>query len=157
MVHRAIPDAWSFASPQQLLDARLDAIDEALRRITRRRRRLGPTSAGRRISPVRRSSDCDITGRPLGAANAALTSPPCGPPVALAVSDHPCASTAATGMSPPSSRPVLLRAEALVLQTATGRSDPEVLRANRGWTEEAWDRHGRGPAGEGVGRRRRGR
>src|SRR4051794_12608758 len=33
MVHRAIPDAWTLAGPAQLLAARLDAIDEALRRL----------------------------------------------------------------------------------------------------------------------------
>ena len=33
MVARAIPDAWSYASPAALLDARLAAMDGAMRRV----------------------------------------------------------------------------------------------------------------------------
>jgi hypothetical protein len=33
MVHRAIPDAWSFSSPERVLAARLDTVDAALRRL----------------------------------------------------------------------------------------------------------------------------
>jgi hypothetical protein len=138
MVQRALPDAWTLASPPQLLDARLEAMDEALRRI------LGDVvdSTGvRRTAELAREAveRCDITGRPLGAANAAMS---------LSRADHlslwqslttlreyrgdgHVAALVGAGVSP---------AEALVLQAATGRSDPEVLRVNRGWTEEAWDR-----------------
>jgi hypothetical protein len=137
MVHRAIPDAWGFATPSQLLDARLDAIDEALRRL------LGDTIHSR---DVRRASDLaraavdngDYAGRPLGAANAALPSPS-GAHLSLWQSltvvrehrgDGHVAALVEAGIAP---------CEALVLQSATGRSDPGALRANRGWTEEEWD------------------
>ena len=137
MVHRAIPDAWRIADPPQLLDARLDAIDEALWRL------LGDAIHS---GEVRRAADLaraavdhgDYAGRPLGAANAALPKP-----VAAHLSlwqsltvmrehrgDGHVAALVETGIAP---------CEALVLQSATGRSDPEVLRANRGWTEEEWD------------------
>src|SRR3954452_15292321 len=33
MVARAIPDAWSFTTPAALLDARLEAVDKAMRRV----------------------------------------------------------------------------------------------------------------------------
>ena len=33
MVARAIPDAWAYASPDQLLAARLTAVDQAYRRL----------------------------------------------------------------------------------------------------------------------------
>src|SRR5438094_712629 len=33
MVERAIPDAWSYATPEQLVDARWSAMDLALRRV----------------------------------------------------------------------------------------------------------------------------
>jgi hypothetical protein len=73
MVYRAIPDAWAFARPAQLLDARLEAIDEALLRL------LGDVES----AEVRRAADLaraaveggDYSGRPLGAANAALPAP----------------------------------------------------------------------------------
>src|SRR6266536_3227881 len=40
MVRRAIPDAWSHASPEALVEARLAAVDEGLRRL------LGPAVDG---------------------------------------------------------------------------------------------------------------
>src|ERR687889_842456 len=33
MVARAIPDAWSYATPAQLLDARVTSMDGAMRRV----------------------------------------------------------------------------------------------------------------------------
>lgn len=33
MVHRALPDAWSYSSPERVLAARLDTVDAALRRL----------------------------------------------------------------------------------------------------------------------------
>jgi hypothetical protein len=136
MVNRAIPEAWGFASPQQLLDARLDAIDQSLRRL------LGEAIDSRE---VRRAADlaraaidaCDHAGRPLGAANAALTPPPAAH-LSLWQSlttmrehrgDGHVVALVEAGIAP---------CDALVLQTATGRSDPAALRANRGWTEEEW-------------------
>lgn len=136
MVHRAIPDAWGFASPQQLLEARLDAIDDALRRL------LGDAiDSGdvRRAADLARAAieDCDYAGRPLGAANAALTAPAAAH-LSLWQSlttmrehrgDGHVAALVEAGIAP---------CEALVLQSATGRSDPDALRANRGWTEDEW-------------------
>jgi len=136
MVHRAIPDAWGFASPQQLLDARLDAINQAFRRL------LGDAiDSGdvRRAADLARASieHCEYAGRPLGAANAALT-PPSAAHLSLWQSlttirehrgDGHVAALVEAGIAP---------CQALVLQTATGRSDPDALRANRGWTEEEW-------------------
>ncbi len=74
MVARAIPDAWSFASPQVVLDARLRAMDGALRRI------LGPLVDGADLAEAaalaRRAAELASTaGRPLAAANAALPWP----------------------------------------------------------------------------------
>jgi DNA-binding MarR family transcriptional regulator len=136
MVARAIPDAWAFASPQQLLDARLEAIDEILRRL------LGDAVVSR---DVRRAADlaraaidhCDYAGRPLGAANAALN-PPSVAHLSLWQSlttirehrgDGHVAALLEAGIAP---------CEALVLQAATGRSDTGALRKNRGWNEEEW-------------------
>ncbi len=57
MVQRAIPDAWEIARPEQLLDARLDAVDETLDRL------LGATIES---DEVRRAADlargCDRRG-----------------------------------------------------------------------------------------------
>jgi hypothetical protein len=74
MVARAIPAAWSYASPEAVLDARLRAMDAALRRI------LGPVVDSKELveaAELARSAAelAPIAGRPLAAANAALPWP----------------------------------------------------------------------------------
>src|SRR5438874_7292458 len=72
MVARAIPDAWSYATPAALVDARLAAMDGALRRV------LGDDVVS--SSAVGRAADlaaaaiagCNMAGRPMGAANQAV-------------------------------------------------------------------------------------
>jgi hypothetical protein len=135
-VERAIPDAWSYAEPQQLLDARLSAMDSALGRL------LGEAIDG---PDVRKAASLatdavhstDFSGRPLGAANAALPDP--GTPhlqlwQALgAIREHRgdghVACLVANEVSP---------CESLVMQAATARSDGESLRSQRAWSEEEW-------------------
>ena len=73
-VERAIPDVWSYAEPSKLLDARLTAMDSALRRV------LGNAIEGhdpRRAASLAMAAvdAADFSGRPLGAANAALPDP----------------------------------------------------------------------------------
>jgi hypothetical protein len=80
----------------------------------------------------------DFSGRPLGAANAALPDP--GPPhlqlwQALGAmrehrGDGHVACLVADEVGP---------CESLVMQAATGRSERESLRTNRGWSEEEWE------------------
>jgi hypothetical protein len=137
MVARAIPDAWRYASPSAVLDARIDAMDRALRRV------LGDDIA--RSAEVARAAElasaavagCDMSGRPMGAANqAADTSNE--PHLRLwqaltAIREHRgdghvrCLVLA--GVAP---------SEALVLQAATERSPEDGLRSNRGWTDDEW-------------------
>jgi hypothetical protein len=137
MVARAVPDAWRCASPEALLDARAGAMDAALRRV------LGDDVVG---SPsMARAADlasaavasCDMTGRALGAANQAVE-PPEAASVRLwqaltAIREHRgdghVHALVGAGLGP---------AEALVLQAATGRSPEDGLRANRGWSDDAW-------------------
>src|SRR4051812_46384905 len=69
MVARAIPDAWGCATPAVLLDARLDSMDRAMRRV------LGDDAVS--SSSVARAAElaatavagCNMAGRPMGAAN----------------------------------------------------------------------------------------
>lgn len=136
MVERSIPDAWSRATPEQLIDARWSAVDLALRRL------LGDAV---RSAAVRTAADLgqaavdsgDFEGRVLGRANAALA-PPREPHVMLwqalsALREHRgdghVMTLVAHGVGP---------CEALVLQAATGRSRAERLKANRGWSDEEW-------------------
>jgi hypothetical protein len=135
-VERAIPDAWSYAEPSKLLDARLSAMDAALRRV------LGDAIEGddlcRAASLATAAVDsADFSGRPLGAANAALPDPEL-PHLQLwqalgAIREHRgdghVACLVANQIDP---------CESLVLQAATGRSDGGALRTRRGWSEDEW-------------------
>src|SRR5947208_1798976 len=68
MVARAIPDAWTYATPAALLDARLESMDAAMRRV------LGDVVVA--SAPVGRAAElaaaavagCDMTGRAMGGA-----------------------------------------------------------------------------------------
>lgn len=135
-VERAIPDAWAYAEPRQLIDARQSAMDAALGRL------LGEAIDG---PDVRRAASlataavhaADFSGRPLGGANAALADPG-APHLQLwqalgAMREHRgdghVACLVVNQVDP---------CESLVMQAATGRSDRESLRASRGWSEEEW-------------------
>lgn len=137
MVARAVPDAWRYASPAAVLDARLESMDRALRRV------LGDEVVRR--STVARAADlasqavaaCDMAGRAMGAANQAVT-PPDEAHLRLwqaltAIREHrgdghvDC--LVAAGITP---------VHALVLQAATGRSPEQGLRAHRGWSDDDW-------------------
>ena len=136
MVERAIPDAWSYAEPSKLLDARLSAMDQALRRV------LGDAVEG---DDLRRGASFamdavnsgDFSGRSLGAANAALPDPQL-PHLQLwqalgaireGRGDGHVACLLAHQIDP---------CESLALAVATGRSDREELRTKRGWSEDEW-------------------
>ncbi len=136
-VERAIPDAWAYAEPRQLIDARLSAMDAALGRL------LGEAIDGpdvRRAASLAtepQSTAADFSGRPLGAANAALADPG-APHLQLwqalgAMREHRgdghVTCLVANQVDP---------CESLVMQAATGRSDRESLRGSRGWSEEEW-------------------
>ena len=136
MVERAIPDAWSCAEPSQLIEARLSAMDAALRRV------LGDAIDSDDVARAASLAmdavhSADFSGRPLGAANAALPDPE-RPHLRLwqalgAIREHRgdghVACLVAEGIDPCAS---------LVLAAATGRSDPEALRTRRGWSEDEW-------------------
>ena len=141
MVERAVPDVWTYATPAQLIDARLAGVDAALRRI-----------AGPRVvedEQVRQAADlaleaaaavrgAEISGRPLAAANAALPVPQ-APHLALwhaltVLREHRgdghVALLVAGEIGP---------VEAHILSIASGRSSVELLRTARKWSDDDWD------------------
>jgi hypothetical protein len=135
-VERAIPDVWAYAEPRQLIDVRLSAMDAALGRL------LGDAIDGpevRRAASLATAAvqSADFSGRSLGAANAALAEPD-APHLQLwqalgAIREHRgdghVACLVANEVGP---------CESLVMQAATGRSERESLRTNRGWSEDEW-------------------
>ena len=134
MVHRAIPDAWRFAPPVAILDARATGAAAVLRRlvpsIEHHAERILPL-----LQPAVRAGRPD--GRPLFAANQALGHR--SDPVAEL---WQCATTLREHRG--DGHVALLLAndvsgiEAHQLVVADGRIGDERLRSARGWTEEEW-------------------
>jgi hypothetical protein len=133
MVARAIPDAWSYAPPERLVDARWSAMDIALPRVLG-----GAASSAVLRTAAELAGAGNFDGRVLGSANASLPRPK-ETHVALwqALStlrehrgDGHVMTLVAHDVEP---------CEALVLQAATGRSPADTLQANRGWSDEEWN------------------
>jgi hypothetical protein len=137
MVERAIPDAWRFCAPEQVLAARLDAADRALRRL------LGAavdSPAVAEAADLARAAvaGCDVAGRTLFAAHSALLWPE-APHLVLWQ-----AATLLREFRHDGHIAVLLSAgldgcEAHVTVAASGRVPRATLQANRGWTDEEWE------------------
>jgi hypothetical protein len=132
MVARSLPDAWSYATPAQLLDARLTAVDHAVRRL------FPDGSFGRAAELGRRAAElAPIAGRPIAAANAALDWPD-EPRLVLwqattilreSRGDGHVAALVAAGLTP---------CQALVTISAAGGPSKEVFQLNRRWSDDEW-------------------
>jgi hypothetical protein len=149
MVARAIPDAWTYATPAALLDARLDAMDGAIRRVLGDEVVGSPSVARAAGLAAAAVAGCDMSGRAMGAANQKVPEPD-EPHLKLwqaltAVREHRgdghVNQLVDAGIAP---------AEALVLQSATGRSPEDGLRANRGWSDDEWSAAARSLAERGL-------
>jgi hypothetical protein len=137
LVTRALPAAWSNASPAAIVKARFDGVDKALRRV------LGDEvespSVARAAELARTAAEgCPMAGRPLAAAHASQTWP-VQPHVALwhAISvlrefrgDGHIACLVGAAVDP---------VEALVLHAASGDVPRSALQTSRAWNDEAWD------------------
>jgi hypothetical protein len=136
LVHHAVPSVWAQASPEQLIAARRDAADVALRRAT---------SSDLDTPDVMRAADlaraaasaCSAAGRPLYAGHAGLDWPE---PAHLSLwhavtllrefrGDGHIAALVDAGLD---------GVDALVLHAASGEVPASVLQASRGWGDERW-------------------
>ncbi len=133
MVAKALPDAWTRATPAVCLDARLEAAAAGLRSAD-----VDEDACARavtRLAPVMAAAD--TTGRPLFAANAEL--PLSADPVAALWQvttllrehrgDGHVAALVAAGLT---------GLEATQLQVALGRFPAETMRGVRGWSVDEW-------------------
>ncbi|WP_406641511.1 SCO6745 family protein [Amycolatopsis sp. WGS_07] len=135
MVARALPDAWAFASAEDVLRTRVEATEAALTRL------LGPldSDAVNELATLLEQAvaGCRFDGRPLAAAWSAVKSP--DRPLArlwLATAvlrehrgdGHVLAAVAAglTGL------------EASLTHIASGATTREQVQRARGWTDEEW-------------------
>lgn len=136
-VERALPDAWSYATPAEALTARLAAMDAAMTRL------FGADTVGSAAFTEaadlawEAAAGADTTGRVLAAANQALERPD-EPTARLWQAlttlreqrgDSHVAVLVGLGLGP---------VEAMVLKAAAGESDGAFLRETRKWPEEAW-------------------
>lgn len=136
MVARAIPDAWTYATPTQLLETRLVAMDQALARL------LGEALGGPDVATAARltataAAGTQTAGRPLAAGNAELPLPD-QPHLAMwqaltVLREHRGDGHIAV-LVDRQVGPV----QALVLTAAGGRAPAELLRAARRWSEQDW-------------------
>ncbi|EST19688.1 SCO6745 family protein [Streptomyces roseochromogenus] len=137
-VARALPDAWAYAAPADVLAARLDAVDAAMTRV------FGPDVVG--SGDFTEAADlaweaaagADTAGRVLAAANQALERPD-RPTARLwqgltTLREHRGDSHVAVlvgqGLGP---------VEAMVLKAASGESDGAMLRETRKWDPADWE------------------
>ncbi len=133
-VARALPEAWSRTSPADCLQARAAVSTAALRHAGADPEACGQAAA--MLAPV--TAAADPTGRPLGAANAALELPadPVGRLWQLATTlrehrgDGHIAALITEGIS---------GLQAHLLQSASGHIPQAVIqRARIGWTDDDW-------------------
>jgi hypothetical protein len=134
MVGRALPDAWNLATPEQLLAARLQAVDNAVRRM------LPDTTASvRRTADLARQAaeSAPLGGRPIAAANAALAWPD-EPHLVLwqattilreSRGDGHVAALVTAGLSP---------CQANITISAAGGPSKALYQAARRWSDEEW-------------------
>ena len=136
MVARALPDAWGVASPEDVLAARLQTADVALRRLIPEH--VGSPAEAEAATLAREAAEAPaLAGRPLFAALRALPWPE-EPHLVLW---HACtllrehrgdghvASLTAAGLG---------GCEAHVTVTATGAVPRSTLQDNRKWSDEDW-------------------
>jgi hypothetical protein len=137
MVARAIPDAWTFSSPERVLEARWSVADSALRRLWGDAVHSADVAEAA-ASALELARGLDAGGRPLFAGTAGLSVPE-APHLALW---HACtllrehrfdghiAALTVHGLS---------GIEALITIVASGSGvDAAAYRTFRGWTEEEW-------------------
>jgi hypothetical protein len=138
LVRAVIPEAWSFADPASVLDARLDAADAALRRY------LGGSIGGPAIEElatlVRRAADAAAEhpeGRPLFAAHASLPWPD-DPHLVLWHAQTMLREFRGDGHVAALLLEDLAGVDALVIHGATGEVPPAVLQQTRAWPDDEW-------------------
>ncbi|MEV4057869.1 hypothetical protein AB0J55_42250 [Amycolatopsis sp. NPDC049688] len=137
VVARVIPRAWTLATPEQVLDARLDGVDKALTRLLGDHVKSDEVAEAAELAREA-TAGCTGEGRPLYAAHAGLAWP--GEPhlvlwhaitlVREYRGDGHIAALVLEGLG---------GLEALVTHSATGRGfNLAAAKLTRGWSDEQW-------------------
>jgi hypothetical protein len=137
MVRRAIPDVWAVATPEQYLNARLEANDRVSRRLWGSEIADDPDFAKAADLARQAVVAAECTGRPLAAANQALPLPDKAH-LALWQSlttlrehrgDGHVALLTAAGID---------SVQALILSCGYGKYPRALMQPGRKWTDEQW-------------------
>jgi hypothetical protein len=133
MVRRAIPDAWTFASPPAILEARSLAASQAVRRLAPEAEPLADRVYGLLATAV---DHADCAGRPLAAANQDVV---CRDRVdAIWQATATLREHRGDGHVAVLTESQVDGCQAHVLHAATGGVPRPVLQGNRGWSDDDW-------------------
>ena len=149
LVQAAIPESWNLAAPVELVAARFEAVDASWRRA------LGEpvlrSAEMARASELARAAAEHVTqrleGRPLAAAHCDVAWPD-APHLVLWHAQSILREYRGDGHIAQLVVHGLSGTEALVTHAAAGDVPARVLKATRGWPDEAWDRRSTRCAGE---------
>ncbi|GGW99855.1 SCO6745 family protein [Streptomyces chartreusis] len=139
LVARHVPAVWAIASPEDVLAARVRAVDSALRRLLGEETPASAEMTEAAQLALRATEACSRSARPLYSAHADLPVPE-EPHLAFF---H--ATTLLREHRGDGHLAVLMAAgldglEAVVTHTATGKGmTPKWIFSTRGWTQEDWD------------------
>ncbi|WP_460110480.1 SCO6745 family protein [Streptomyces sp. YKOK-J1] len=136
-VARALPDAWKYAAPADVLAAREEAMDAAMTRLFGAERTRSARFAEAADLAWEAAAAADTTGRVLAAANQALERPARATArlwqAVTTLREHRgdghVAVLVSVGIGP---------LEAMVLKAAAGESDGPFLRETRRWEPADW-------------------
>jgi len=136
MVARAIPDAWKFADPQAVLDARLTSAAAALRHHTGQ---LAGDGLGELADLLWQAiAGCRFDGRPLAAAWSAVPRP-ADTVSALWLATTILREHRGDGHVLAAVCAGLGGLDATVTHVATGAITRELMQPTRGWSDEDWE------------------
>ncbi|BBA98896.1 hypothetical protein RVR_5269 [Actinacidiphila reveromycinica] len=139
LIARFIPRAWEAAQPSAVLDARLRAVEGALRRVLGEDAADDPEVAEAAALAATATEACAAPGRPMYAAHADLDAPK-APQLALWHAAALLREHRGDGHITALAGAGLDGLEALITHTATGAAfTPDFARATRGWSQEEWD------------------
>jgi hypothetical protein len=137
MVARAIPDAWRFSSPEQVLAARVGSADAALRRLLGEQ--VNAAELVEAADLARQAVEgCDVAGRPLFAAHLSLPWPT-EPHLVLWHAATLLREFRGDGHVAALLAESLDGCEAHLTLVGTGSAPRETVQPSRGWTDEEWE------------------
>jgi hypothetical protein len=140
LVRSAIPESWSLATPVELVAARFEAVDASWRRVLGEQvlRSAEMARAAELARTAAEEGGHRLEGRPLAAAHCDVPWPK-APHLVLWHAQSILREYRGDGHIAQLVVHGLTGTESLVTHAATGDVPASVLKATRGWPDEAWD------------------